>query len=485
MTDDDRTVDPNEQHGTEGGKKPGTTSKGQKRRKVNHACLYCRRSHMTCDEGRPCQRCIKRDIGHLCHDERKQPPPTKQNTNGSSSSAGPNGTSTPQPVIDTSTPSAADSSANPTPVQPPEGFPMQTATQFAPSLPQSTPQWPLFATQPFGLPGTDSTLGSEFSVLSDFLQSLDNRGFQSFVPGSMMQDSPQARENMDLDPEQLTQSQQSPGAADFANQIQMASPSTAQSPVHTTTKTEKFLLTAADQEPGTRDERLARVIHAKYEAGLLRPYNYVKGYARLSRWMDHNMSNESKKQIIQPLSVLRPKFRAIAQSLTDIDLVFIEEAFERLLLDYDRVFSAMGIPACLWRRTGEIYKGNREFAELVGVDVSKLRDGKMCIYELMSEESAVNYWEKYGHVAFDPAQKAVLTSCVLRYKPTSNTVSTSSASNGSAQSSPVWHRRGQGQDGEPNGAMTQSGFINCCFSFTIRRDTWGIPSVIVGNFIMH
>lgn len=30
--------------------------KGSKRRKVNHACLYCRRSHMTCDEGRPCQR---------------------------------------------------------------------------------------------------------------------------------------------------------------------------------------------------------------------------------------------------------------------------------------------------------------------------------------------------------------------------------------------------------------------------------------------
>jgi transcription activator of gluconeogenesis len=38
------------------------------------------------------------------------------------------------------------------------------------------------------------------------------------------------------------------------------------------------------------------------------------------------------------------------------DLVFIEEAFERLLLEYDRVFSAMAIPACLWRRTGEIYK---------------------------------------------------------------------------------------------------------------------------------
>jgi hypothetical protein len=49
---------------------------------------------------------------------------------------------------------------------------------------------------------------------------------------------------------------------------------------------EKFLLTAADPAPGTRDERLKRVIQTKYEAGLLKPYNYVKGYARLSRWMD-------------------------------------------------------------------------------------------------------------------------------------------------------------------------------------------------------
>ena len=71
----------------------------------------------------------------------------------------------------------------------------------------------------------------------------------------------------------------------------------------------------------------------------------------------------------------------------------------------------MGIPACLWRRTGEIYKGNREFAELVGVEGFTLRDvglrrfahgtrlkisseqGRLCIYELMAEESAVNYWE--------------------------------------------------------------------------------------------
>lgn len=140
------------------------------------------------------------------------------------------------------------------------------ATQpFAPALPQSTPQWPLFTGQPFGMPGTDTTLGNEFSVLSDFLQSLDNRGFQPFV-SNLMQDSPQQaqtplrRDNMEIDPEL---SQQSPAAQEYPGQIQMPSPAPVQSPINPTghtdptepllpaaTKTEKFLLTAADQEPG-------------------------------------------------------------------------------------------------------------------------------------------------------------------------------------------------------------------------------------------
>lgn len=40
-----------------------------KRKPQTKACLFCRRSHMTCDDERPCSRCIKRSIGHLCTDE--------------------------------------------------------------------------------------------------------------------------------------------------------------------------------------------------------------------------------------------------------------------------------------------------------------------------------------------------------------------------------------------------------------------------------
>ncbi|KAF4613243.1 hypothetical protein D9613_010777 [Agrocybe pediades] len=447
----------------------GKKKKPVKRRKVNHACLYCRRSHMTCDEGRPCQRCIKREIGHLCHDERRPKAPEKP--------IAPAGTST---------------------VELPRTYAPVPVYQSQPA--QATTTWPMTVPTYMYSP---ETFGNEFSVLTDFLETLDDGTFfsppttiaPSLVTSTSFATTSAAAAAASSSTATLTATTSTtqvhatatiyPATSTTPAAVSMpeVSPSSTETILPAATKTEKFLLTAADQESGSRDERLNRVIRSKYEAGLLKPYNYVKGYARLSRWMDRNVSQESKQQILQPLSVLRPKFRAVAQSLRDIDLVFIEEAFERMLLDYDRVFSAMGVPACLWRRTGEIYKGNREFTELVGVDGYMMRDGRLCIYELMAEESAVNYWEKYGHVAFDSSQKAVLTSCVLRYKPVLNagstspvvskaTLSSSTSSNGSASAK-------KDEEGQP----MEEGFINCCFSFTIRRDKWGIPSMIVGNFI--
>ncbi|KAG1462296.1 hypothetical protein G6F56_005549 [Rhizopus delemar] len=154
-----------------------------------------------------------------------------------------------------------------------------------------------------------------------------------------------------------------------------------------------FYLTAADPKDGKPEDKLNEVINAKYQAGFLKPYNYVKGYARLQRYMEQHMTSDNRQRILNVMGMFRPTFRQVAQSLTDIDLILVEEAFERLLLDYDRVFSAMAIPACLWRRTGEIYKGNKEFAALINVPFDKLRNGQLCIYEIMAEDSIVNYWE--------------------------------------------------------------------------------------------
>ncbi|CAO0798305.1 unnamed protein product [Mucor circinelloides] len=386
---------------------------GPKRRKVTHACVYCRRSHMTCDDGRPCQRCIKRSIGHLCHDEIKSTGTSNNNGNNKKSNAANNANSSVNAGTANSSPSTT---ANTSTASTSASIPV--VPQHLVATPSNLGGLPL---QFFGQMGTGQLtfasehMGNEISVISNFLDSLGSEA-QIFRPATALQQQ-----------QQLQQAQQQ------AQEVN---------------STEKFFLTAADPSDGRLEDRLTEVINAKYEAGFLKPYNYVNGYARLQKYMDSNMSASTRQRILNVMGTFRPAFRSVAQSLTDIDLILVEEAFERLLLDYDRVFSSMGIPACLWRRTGEIYKGNKEFASLVNVPIENLREGRLCIYELMAEESAVNYWEKYGNIAFDPGQKAVLTSCLLK-----------------------------------STTPPQSSVISCCFSFTIRRDKYNIPTVIVGNFL--
>ncbi|KAJ1843866.1 Transcriptional regulator of nonfermentable carbon utilization, partial [Coemansia sp. RSA 2703] len=38
------------------------------KRKTNRACNHCQKSHLTCDDSRPCARCVKRGIGSTCVD---------------------------------------------------------------------------------------------------------------------------------------------------------------------------------------------------------------------------------------------------------------------------------------------------------------------------------------------------------------------------------------------------------------------------------
>ncbi|KAI3484930.1 hypothetical protein L1887_51820 [Cichorium endivia] len=39
-----------------------------RRKKLRQACVYCRRSHLVCEEKRPCHRCVKRGIADRCVD---------------------------------------------------------------------------------------------------------------------------------------------------------------------------------------------------------------------------------------------------------------------------------------------------------------------------------------------------------------------------------------------------------------------------------
>jgi predicted DNA-binding antitoxin AbrB/MazE fold protein len=218
--------------------------------------------------------------------------------------------------------------------------------------------------------GIAPEVSNEFSLLNDFLQT------------SLLDDSA-------LLVEDLNQADSAPG---FPNSSAMLPPSavpgtsmlapnaeqgkTISRPTSAlpTDKTRAYYLQAADPSGNaTPEERMRQVLQAKYEAGLLKPFNYIKGYTRLQNYLDTHVAPSSKQKILRQLDRFRPKFREKMKDLTDMDLVLVEMWFERTLMDLDRVFASMAVPACCWRRTGEIFRGNKEMAELIKVPVEDLR----------------------------------------------------------------------------------------------------------------
>jgi len=515
----------------------GPESDKKKRRKVNHACVYCRRSHMTCDLERPCARCIKRDIGHLCHDEPRDPPKRSKSEIGMAEIApapeegrgdvaglengqvdggmpyaapsnvdmtGLNGTADPTLVL------SGQQMAQPKPLSPVQLQRQQTAPNNLGVVDNHNNQAMLSQNQNFDWNNASlqnqfqdmhhlhpnymfntSEVSNEYNLLNDFLSSslLDDGGLYStddvqtlfndpllatssmssltnpnfsFTPTTNQSSNNQASNNQHQQqqqpPNNLPPTLQPPTQnAKAAEEI--SRPSSA-FPLSDTKARDKFYLVAADPAGlASAGDRLHKLLKAKYDAGMLKPFNYVKGYARLQSYMSRHLQPSSQRRILEQLGRFRPKFREAMQCLTDMQLVLVEMWFERSLMEYDRVFASMAIPACCWRRTGEIFRGNREMAELIGVGMERLRDGKLALHEVLEEESLVSYWEKFGAIAFDQSQKAILTSCTLK-TPGPEPGEDGKVTAATAPAAAV--------DGVEQKAVVER--VRCCFSFTIRRD---------------
>ncbi|KAK2873747.1 hypothetical protein FQN49_002110 [Arthroderma sp. PD_2] len=432
---------------------PPTGSSPKKRRKVNHACVYCRRS------GRPCSRCIKRNIGHLCHDKPREP--TKRVKNDSEGAVAAASADSPTANNDFENNQGMSQTIEGRETLDDQILPDTALSMQPPSLTssQSAPPQDIAASGPnldvnqqslmgynneWRLGGQNNQLQdihsfhpsymfnapeftNEYNLLNDFLSTSllddgsmypndDVRGLYSDMSLLNSMATNLSRNNEGYPQQQPQQSTISP--SQFVNPSQSTQAGSIQRPISTVGNDkakETYYMTAADPS-GTDppEERMNKLLKAKYDAGLLKPFNYVNGYARLNKYMEEHLQPSSRQKILRQLDKFRPTFRERMHALTDIELVLVEMWFERSLMEYDRVFASMAIPACLWRRTGQIFRGNQEMAQLIDVPMDSLRDGKLAIHEIVVEDQLVSYWEKFGAIAFDSSQKAMLTSCTLK-----------------------------------------------------------------------
>ncbi|KAL8695174.1 MAG: hypothetical protein Q9218_000342 [Villophora microphyllina] len=441
---------------------PGSTSPAKKRRKVNHGMSSYRQPHLF-----PFQPCADicsleqlaftvgglRNIGHLCHDERREPAkrariqsesaieeddalPKQVKLGGNSSLSSidrlrPEEQALQETKLDTAArtvPTNGHTSSaqlvEPSPASGAPGEPSGVKNQpphsdWTPGGQNQFQDMHNFHTSyMFNAP----EVTSEYNLFNDFLStSLLNDG--AMFPGDEAQGLYSTSPLISTVVGSINGygAQYLPGQTSRAHSSGQVPAAVLGDKVHrsSTMATDKaretYYMTAADPAGSdTPEERMDKLLEAKYDAGMLKPFNYLNGYARLDRYIDEHLHIESRQRIRRALDKFRPTFRERMRDLTDYELVRVEMWFERSLMEYDRVFASMAIPACCWRRTGEICRGNKEMAQLIHVPIEQLRDGKLALHDIIVEKHLVNYWETFREIAFDNSQKTMLTSCSLR-----------------------------------------------------------------------
>lgn len=180
-------------------------------------------------------------------------------------------------------------------------------------------------------------------------------------------------------------------------------------------------------------------------ASVKQPYSYTPAYHQLTIYIRTRFSREQQLKIAKCMASYRPSFIACTNTLKEDDLIFMEQCFQRTLLEYEKFISYSGTPTLIWRRTGQVAAVGKEFCILTGWPRERLLNEQTFVVELMDDNSVLEYFEMFSKMAFGDSIGATMTECTL-LTPQGQKIKTSS----------IW---------------------------TLKRDVFGIPMMIVGNFL--
>ncbi|KAF9401951.1 Transcriptional regulator of nonfermentable carbon utilization [Podila epigama] len=435
----------------------------QRKKKASRACFHCQKAHLTCNDARPCQRCVKRDLAASCTDGIRKRAKYLQEEEPVDSQQ--------QQTVEDSQPklhqghelqqlSMEDSSLG------------DAASLFSfASVQSSTPISASELTNEYGF--SSDAVNLEYSFLSTILSSpsqsasspssspasmsdlstLENWQRQNAIEamantlsqrGHNHQQLQRALLNQQLQQQQQQQQiRQLNGDGHNKHTTTNANTNANATDSAITSNTSSLPTLQKNGRPSKR-KHLSNTPENVY-ANTKQPFNYTEGFHYLLRYVRERMDKEEIMRICRAMATFRPSFIALIMNLTPEDLIFMETCFQRTVLEYEKLISYSGTPTVVWRRTGEIALVGKEFSLLTQWSREQLVGKKTYIYELMDNQSAVEYWEKFSSHAFENTEQTVMATCIL-LSPTKRVVP-------------------------------------CTFCFTIKRDIFDIPLAIVGNFL--
>lgn len=250
------------------------------------------------------------------------------------------------------------------------------------------------------------------------------------------------------------------------------------------------------------------------------PYAYTNRFHNLTAFIQRRFSPQKTLQIAKALASIRPSFIATTKTLNRDDLIFMEKCFQRTLWEYEDFINACGTPTIVCRRTGEIAAVGKEFSILTGWKKDVLlgkepnlnvntggssapgsgntsrgsftprsstletatpgRPQPVFLAELLDDDSVVEFYEDFARLAFGDSRGSVMTTCkLLKYKTKEDMELAQSDDNQRWNN----HLRKGGIAGEAG--MNQLGFkdgkVECAYCWTVKRDVFDIPMLIVMN----
>lgn len=473
---------------------PRKAREGPKKKKANRACFHCQKAHLTCDDSRPCQRCIKRGIANNCTEGHRKKAKyllddeelelLKRNKSGVPADDDTDIKPAEKPTtIPIAEPISQNDSLLATAFDPTFAFGSEAANlEYSilsailgnPSPPESAPTspppappshystWPSdaidFATSPrLGTASYASAYGDAQLALASESMSSPNPPFLTYSysqpqrsddlaegPFSSQLQSQQPSLHP-LQPRYPDNRPRSPPTATFAEATSqdvaarglLTPPLSNGSP----SSTASAPLGAAELPPSKPTCSALQSINGRVTA----PYDYTQGYHFLMKHLPTRFEKNDILRIVRALAIYRPSLIALQMPLSLDDEIFVEKCFQRSLLELGKLISYSGTPTVVWRRTGEICLVAPEFCMLTEWPMEELVGRKKFIYELFENQSVVEYWESFASHAFENTTRTVYSHCVLL---------------------------------KPSGAP-----VPATFCFTIKRDLFDLPCMVIGQWL--
>lgn len=123
------------------------------------------------------------------------------------------------------------------------------------------------------------------------------------------------------------------------------------------------------------------------------PFPNRQSFHNMVAFLKNRLDQAQFRQLMGSLSKLKAYFDSISRPLSNDDNLFVEQSFQRSLLEEEKQFALTPVPCLVWRRTGVVTAVSPRFTKLTQWTSEDLKSE--FLMRALSNESIMRYFENF------------------------------------------------------------------------------------------